>query len=165
MGSQGSTSTSAPVSAKSRLQSYDAGQKAIGGDAAMGGNYQAPAYERLGSGDYARVSAGLNAGTERQQGLALQQNDQAMADRGIYSSLNALRSNDSTREAYAPQFAANDATVMQMKAGDIAGANASAADAAKQKYESSWRPADYKAGLWNGTGGTVSSGNSGGWSI
>jgi len=165
MGSQNSTSSSTPVSAAQRLETYQAGQSAIGGDAAMGEAYSAPTYERLGEGDYARVSEGLNAGTERQQGLALKANDQAMADRGIYTSLNALRSNDSTREAYAPQFAANDAAVMQMKAQDVAGANAAAQDAAKQKYEASWRPADYKAGMWNGTGGTISSGSSGGWSI
>jgi len=131
----------------------------------MGGDYQTPTYERLGDGDYSRVSEGLNATTQRQQDLALKANDQAMADRGIYTSLNALRSNDTTRETYAPRFAANDATVMQMKAQDIAGANAAAQDAAKQKYEASWRPADYKAGLWNGTGGVISSGSSGGWSI
>jgi hypothetical protein len=167
MGSQDSKSSSAPVSAKTRLETYEKGTQAIQGDTSNygGEGYAVPAYERLGEGDYGRVSAGLNAGTERQQGLALKANDQAMADRGIYTSLNALRSNDSTREAYAPQFAANDATVMQMKAQDIAGANAAAQDAAKQKYEASWRPADYKAGLWNGTGGVISSGTSGGWSI
>lgn len=165
MGSQDSKSTSTPVSAEDRLKTYNAGWNALGGDSAMGGDYQTPTYERLGEGDYDRVKAGLDAGTERQQSLALKANDQEMADRGIYTSLNALRSNDTTRETYAPQFAANDATVVQMKAQDLAGANAAAQDAAKHKYEASWRPADYKAGLWNGTGGVISSGSSGGWSI
>lgn len=165
MGSQDSKSESAPVDAKSRLETYQAGQSALGGASAEGAAYQVPTYERLGEGDYARVNAGLNAGTERQQGLALKANDQAMSDRGIYTSLNALRSNDSIREAYAPQFAANDATTMQMKAQDLAGVNTAAMENANRKYESSWRPADYKAGLWNGTGGVVSSGGTSGWSV
>ena len=167
MGSQDSKSNSAPVDAKTRLDTYNKGTQAIQGDTSNygGASYQAPAYERLGEGDYARVNAGLNAGTDRQQTLALKQNNQAMSDRGIYTSLNALRSNDNTRETYAPQFAANDATTMQMKAQDIAGANANKAKTADQQYESSWRPADYKAGLWNGTGGVVSSGGTSGWSI
>ncbi len=167
MGSQGSSSASRPLTAKERSEAYTAGAGAIRGDTNNygGESYVAPKYERLGEGDYATVREGLNAGVTRQQQLALEANDQAMADRGIYSSLNALRSNASVREGYAPQFAANDATVVQMKAQDIAGANAAAQDAAKQKYEASWRPADYKAGLWNGTGGVISSGSSGGWSI
>jgi hypothetical protein len=167
MGSQDSKSSSAPVDAATRLDTYNKGTQAIQSDTSNygGEGYNAPVYERLGEGDYRRVSEGLNAGTTRQQQLALEANDQAMADRGIYSSLNALRSNASVREGYAPQFAANDAAVVQMKAQDIAGANAAAQDAAKQKYEASWRPADYKAGLWNGTGGVISSGSSGGWSI
>lgn len=43
--------------------------------------------------------------------------------------------------------------------------NAFNTEQAKQQYESQWRPADYKAGLWNGTGGIVSSSSGGGWSI
>ena len=163
MGSNNSGSTSTPLTAAQRLETYNAGMGAVGGT--QGSDYNAPTYERLGEGDYARVSAGLNAGTERQQGLALKANDQAMSDRGIYTSLNALRSNDSTREAYAPQFAANDAAVMQMKAQDIAGSNAASMENANRKYESTWRPADYRAGIWNGTGGVTSSSTGGGWSI
>jgi superfamily II DNA helicase RecQ len=119
----------------------------------------------MGEGDYARVRDGLNATTERQQSTALRANDQDAADRGIFTSLNALRLKNDTREAYAPQFAANDATTVQMKAQDVAGANTAAMENANRVYESKWRPADYKAGLWNGTGGVVSSGTSGGWSI
>lgn len=167
MGSQESKSQSAPVDAATRLDTYNKGTQAIKGDTSNygGESYVAPTYERLGEGDYNTVREGLNAGTTRREALALKANDQAMSDRGIFTSLNALRSNDSTREAFNPQFAANDAEVVRMKAQDIAGANAAAQDAAKQRYEASWRPADYKAGLWNGTGGVISSGTSGGWSI
>jgi len=127
--------------------------------------YQAPTIERMGEGDYAKVQAGLEAPIQRQQDLALRQNDQAMSDRGIYTSLNALRSNDSTREAYAPQFAGTAVTTANLKAGDISAANQAAMENANRQYESKWRPADYKAGIWNGTGGTISSGGTSGWSI
>ena len=165
MGSQGSTSNSAPVSAADRLKSYNAGWDAMGGNQQLGGADQAPTTERLGEGDYAKVQAGLEAPIQRQQDLALKQNDQAMSDRGIYTSLNALRSNDSTRETYAPQFAGTGVALANLKAGDIAATNTANMENANRQYESSWRPADYRAGLWNGTGGTISSGSSGGWSI
>jgi hypothetical protein len=166
MGSNGSTSASTVIPGWVRADTYNQAASALSKDAtAYGGDYKAPAIERLGEGDYSKVRDGLNASTTRQQDLGLQASDQAMSDRGIYTSLNALRANNDVRERYAPQFAANDATTMQMKATDIAGVNAANMENANRTYDASWRPADYKAGLWNGTGGTVSSGNSGGWSI
>ena len=167
MGSQDSKSQSAPVTAAQRSEAYAAGSKAIGADPNTygGAQYVAPSYERMGEGDYSRLRDGLNATTERQQSLALRDNDQDAADRGIFTSLNAMRLRNDTREAFAPQFAANDATTVQMKAQDLAGSNTAAMENANRAYESKWRPADYKAGLWNGTGGVVSSGASGGWSI
>lgn len=167
MGSNGSSQSSRPLTADERRAAYDAGVSAINNTdtTRFGGDYVAPTYERLGEGDYARLGAGLNAGTERQQDLALRGSNQDAADRGIYTSLNALRLNNDVRERYAPVFAGNDATLMQMKAGDVAGANAAAMENAGRKYDASWRPADYLAGIYNNTGGAVSSGKTSGWSI
>lgn len=36
---------------------------------------------------------------------------------------------------------------------------------AQQQYQSKWRPLDYLAGIYNGTGGVISSSSGGGWSI
>lgn len=167
MGSNSSQQSSRPLTAGERLDAYQTGVNAINATdrSNLGGDYVAPEFERLGEGDYARLGAGLNAGTERQQNLALRDSDQDAADRGIYTSLNALRLNNDVRERYAPQFAANDATLMQMKAGDVTAANAAAMENAGRKYDASWRPADYLAGIYNNTGGAVSSGKTSGWSI
>lgn len=167
MGSQESKSSSAPVTAAQRLETYQAGQGAIQADNSMygGSGYVAPRQERLGEGDYAQLRAGLEAPIRRREGQALQDTDQAMADRGIYTSLNALRARNDTAERFDPQYTEAGAATTQMKAADIAAANAAAMENANRKYEASWRPADYKAGLWNGTGGVISSGTSGGWSI
>lgn len=163
MGSQ--SASSRPLTAKERLAAYNAGTNAIQGTdtSQFGGTYEAPVHERLGGGDYEALRSGLNASTERQQDLALRDSDQDASDRGIYTSLNALRLNNDVRERYAPVFAGTDATVAQMRAGDIESANAAAMENANRRYESSWRGADYLSGLYNNTGGSVSS--SGGWSI
>lgn len=39
------------------------------------------------------------------------------------------------------------------------------ADQTQKQYDAKWRPMDYLQGLWNGTGGSVSSSTGGGWSI
>lgn len=183
MGSQGSSSSSRPLTAAERSESYLSGRSQISNDPGnYGAAYVAPLIERrdnperLSQGDWEKLQAGLEAPIARQQQLALKENDQAMSDRGIFTSLNAIRSNDSTRETFAPQFAAAGATATQMKAEDInrtnnllaadtAAVNAANMENANRRYESGWRPADYKAGLWNGTGGVISGGSAGGWSI
>jgi hypothetical protein len=38
-------------------------------------------------------------------------------------------------------------------------------DEAQRRYDSQWRPLDYLQGLWNETGGTISSSGSSGWKI
>lgn len=167
MGSQDSSSQSAPVDAATRLDTYNKGTQAIQGDRSNygGTGYKAPTYERLGEGDYAAVRSGLEAPIDRAKSVDMEASNQAMSDRGIYTSLNALRANNDVSERYAPQYAGVGAAVTNLKAGDIAGANTAKMENANREYEASWRPADYKAGLWNGTGGVVSSGGSGGWSI
>lgn len=169
MGSQGSSSESKPLTAEERLASYKAGMSAINPSYA---SYQAPQMERI-STDYNQLqndlTEGYSAPIQRQQDLALQANDQAMSDRGIYTSKNALDLNNDVREAYAPQFANAGANAINARYGlqmqDITNANANKLAIANNQYESSWRPLDYRAGIWNGTGGVVSSSNSGGWSI
>lgn len=169
MGSQESQSTSAPVSPAQRLETYQKGMSAINPTFAK---YNAPNTERLAV-NYNQLQNDLATGYEapirRAQTVDLQAADQAMADRGIYTSLNALRARNDVNERYIPQYAQAGANAtnsrMQLQEGDIAAQNAIAMENANRLYESKWRPEDYKAGVWNGTGGVVSTGTSGGWSI
>jgi hypothetical protein len=134
--------------------------------------YQSPETERL-SADYDqlqdRLTEGYTAPIDRARARQMQQSNQDMSDRGIYTSLNAIRANNSVDEGYIPQYAQAGANATnaryQLEAGDIAAANAAKMENANRTYEAKWRPEDYKAGVWNGTGGVVSSGKTGGWSI
>ena len=169
MGSQNTSSSSRPLTAAERLSSYNAGMGAISPSYT---SYKAPTVERL-STNYNQLqndlTSGYSAPIQRQQDLAIQANDQAMADRGIFTSKNALDLNNDVREAYAPQFANAGANAIAQRYGlqtqDIANTNANKLTIADKQYESGWRPLDYKAGMWNGTGGVISSSTGGGWSI
>lgn len=169
MGSQDSKSSSAPVTADQRLETYNTGVEAMNPHFA---NYEAPNIERLDT-DYGKLQSDLTSGytapIDRAKIIDMKRNDQAMADRGIYTSMNAIKSNNDVSERYIPQYAMAGANATNqryaLQAQDIAGANANKLTIADKQYESKWRPEDYKAGLWNGTGGTISSGTSGGWSI
>ena len=172
MGSQSSGSTSRPLTAQERQDVYTAGMQNLGADIPTA-TYQAPTQQRLTNGDYNKLQgdllAGYTAPIDRAKSVDLKASDQAMADRGIYTSLNAIRANNDVNERYIPQYAAAGANATNkrydLQTAENAAGNQMAMDNAKQVYESKWRPADYKAGLWNGTGGTISSGTSGGWSI
>jgi hypothetical protein len=59
----------------------------------------------------------------------------------------------------------NYAAQQQANQAGATAANTWAADQAQKQYDAKWRPMDYLQGLWNGTGGSVSSSTGGGWSI
>lgn len=121
--------------------------------------------QTLTGGDYQALQQGYEAPIQRQQDLALKQNNQDMADRGIFTSLNAVRSNDNTRETFAPQFAAARAKALEMKAAEQTQGNQ--INAANEQAK--WRPADYLQSLWTGGKGQTTNGSSfaanGGFSI
>jgi hypothetical protein len=114
--------------------------------------------QTLTGGDYAALQQGYEAPIQRQQDLALKQNNQDMADRGIFTSLNAVKSNDNTRETFAPQFAAAGAKALEMKAAEQTQGNQIGAANEQNK----WKTADYLQNMWLGGKGQTSLGNSSG---
>lgn len=115
--------------------------------------------QTLTSGDYDALARGYEAPIQRQQDLALAQNDQEAADRGIYSSLNAFRLKNATREGFAPQFAAAGAKALEMKAAEQTQGN----QLALANEQAKWRLPEYLQSLWTGGKGQTSSGSSSGF--
>lgn len=194
MGSQGSSSTSTPLTGAQRAEAYQSGLSNMFGvsaadfkkqnPTAMPGEYtptaNAGAARVLNNGDYNKlqgdVLAGNTAGLDYAKNKDLKEADNDAAKRGVWSSGLVLQSKKDIDSAYAPAYAkaGGDATSQRyaLETADLAAQNnrdatnaAFTADQKNKQYESKWRPADYLAGVWNGTGGTVSSGTSGGWSI
>ncbi len=114
--------------------------------------------QTLTGGDYEALTKGYEAPIQRQQDLALAQNDQEAADRGIFSSLNAFRLKNATREAFAPQFAAAGSKALEMKAGEQTQGN----QIALANEQAKWRLPEYLQSLWTGGRGSVTSGSSSG---
>lgn len=135
------------------------------------GQFQAPEYQ--GFGDYDQLEENIlssrYAPIDRARDMAREDFNQSASDRGIWSSGLALEGEMDIDERFAPQYSAAgaDAAVQRygMEAQDLAQQNQYGLSAADMEYQSRWRPADYLSGIWNQTGGTISSGSSGGWSI
>lgn len=124
-------------------------------------SYVAPTQKTLTDGDYEALTRAVTAPLDQAKKIDMAASDQAMADRGIYTSLNALRNNNDVSEKYAPAYAQAGGVAVNAKANELtqgntmAMQNAAAIDAAK------WRPADYIANLY-GAGKGSSSSSSGG---
>jgi hypothetical protein len=105
--------------------------------------------ERLAA-DYA--AAGAEAATQR---YGMQQQDNSMWN--SWAQANADRAQQNTQFNSQGQNAWDQWDTQALR--DY---NQTQAD---KGYEAKWRPLDYLQGLWNQTGGTVSSSSGGGWSI
>lgn len=110
--------------------------------------------------DYAQANqfALANAQMKNQTALANASNQNAWnqsANQYALSRAALLNQYNQAQDNYANQFNLAKASAQQQ----------AALTNAQKQYESAWRPADYYQGLWNGTGGVISSGNSSGWSI
>lgn len=82
------------------------------------------------------------------------------------SNTGMLNEGDLARANAANQFNLNNYTAQQQANLATAGAqNTWNADQTQKSFDAQWRPYDYLQGLWNGTGGSVSSSTGGGWSI
>jgi hypothetical protein len=186
MGSNDTKSTSAPLTADQRAATYNAGMQSMGGTPSY--QYQRPKYERPQTerltADYDGLQRDLTSGYTAALDYAKERDtrdvDSSLASRGVWSSGLSQQAINDVNSSYAPQYARAGADATNARYGlqtaDIqgnnanninvaAGQNEANASAADKEYESKWRPADYKAGVWNGTGGVVSSSNTSGWSI
>lgn len=171
MGSNESSSTSRPLDAGERLASYRTGMTAINPQFSY---YQSPQLERLSGGDYDRLESSIvdsrTAPLNRAWDLERETINQEMSDRGLWASgVPAQRMQQRFEEAYVPVFKQAGAEAAQQRYGlqsdEQARMNQAALDIANRQYESQWRPLDYKSGIWNNTGGVISSSTGGGWSI
>lgn len=186
MGGNSSKSESRPLTATERKQAYEAGISSMSGSLGSdyfsdsgalntsGLGYTKPDYEALGGGDYDAYENSIynSAASKLDTAWGNRQEDvnQSMADRGLWASGVAEQvMQDDYNENWLPQYqqAANQAAQQRytMQAADLANKNSFNQTNAEQDYNSRWRPLDYAQGLYNGTGGVISSSNSGGWSI
>lgn len=171
---------------------------------------ESPEYQRMSDGDYEALQKALydgsTAGLKTQETNWRDQSNQSMANRGIWSSGMAERSQNDITDKLADTYAraganavttrygmqqqdlqglnsynlannqgfnnytlgaASNANQLQSindsyalsRAGLLNEANANASNAALQ---AAWQPATFLSGIWNGTGGTISNGSSGG---
>jgi hypothetical protein len=191
MGGNDSTSSSRPLNAKERAAAYQAGIKNIGDSTGNSGlfslgndgnytldtsglAYNAPAYNQLDNGDYAslekNIVASRTAPLDEAWRKAQETMNQDASDRGLWSSGMPIKNEqDYYAQNFLPAYqqAGADAAIQRytMQQQDLQGQNAQNMANAQQNYESKYRPLDYLQGLYNGTGGVISSGGSTGWSI
>ncbi len=186
MGGNDSTTSSRPLTAAERADSYNAGISSMRGT--LGGNYftsdgqmhtgnlqyKSPTYQAQNGGDYEGLQQNIynSAANHLNTAWGNRSNDMrsSMGNRGLWSSGVAEQvMADDYNENWLPQYtqAANNAatTRYQIQAADNANQNTFNQTNAEQEYNSKWRPLDYSSGLYNGTGGVVSSTNTSGWNI
>lgn len=176
MGSNSTESKSTPVSPEQRAATYQQGIKNISEsqNAMPWAAYEAPNRETLSGGDYNRLEQNIvtsrMAPIQSAMDRRFRDIDQSMSDRGLYTSgLPDQAKNRVMAENFLPaitQAGAEAATQRYgMQSAENQAGNTFNLENAKQKYDSDWRPKEYLQGLWNGTGGTISSSTGGGWSI
>lgn len=186
MGSNETESSSRPLTADERAQTYDASKARLAQYIPSGTlNYSAATspgvaktltgsdYDALEQSLYNSQLAGIDTAVKRKN----EDINQSASDRGLWASGVPIANQHEFYADYvlpAYQKAAADAATQrfQLQSGEnqmlnnynMAGAQL-ATDKEKSAYETTWRPADYWQGVWNGTGGIISNSSGGGWSI
>jgi len=172
MGSNKTSSNSAPVTAEDRQKTYEYAVNNLWGVIPKT-NYEAYKPQTITGGDYGKLQndllSGYTAAIDRAKSQDSERLDSDLAKRGIWSSGLAVRAQNDLDERYIPQYASAGANATQARYGlqtqEMTNVNALNSAEKDRVYQSQWRPADYLAGIWNGTGGVVSSSSGGGWSI
>lgn len=189
MGSNSTSSNSTPLSAEQRQGIYRTAMSELGGSLFDTG-YKSPGYtdsgpaRSLSDGDYNRFEQRvLDSRLAPLKQYEMQAREQADADlnkRGLFKSGIGVRTQNDITDKFADNYqqAGADAATQRyaMEQQDLnamnqyglarsAAANQFYSTEADRQYQAKWRPADYLAGVWNGTGGVVSSSSGGGWSI
>lgn len=191
MGDNSTSSTSTPLTGEQREAIYSFARKNLQNEMPGPDAYQAPTMastrgpQTLSNGDYNRLEENIRnskySGLDRAWDQRKSDINQDAADRGIWASgVPTQVMAEEYRTNFAPQYAAaaSDAATQRyaLQSGENKDVNAYDLNAANQinafnlnradkAYESKWRRADYNQGLWNQTGGAVSSSSGGGWSI
>jgi|LGOV01.1.fsa_nt_gb hypothetical protein len=177
-GSNSSKSSSRPLNARERKDIFNTGissvQEATPWLQSQNLDYQAPEMQRLAGGDYDQLEQSLlgsqTSMLDSQWANRKDSINQDMADRGLYASgIGAQAENEIFASDFLPAYqqAAAGATAQRygMESQDNAMANQMAMSNAGQDFASQWAPYEYLMGLYNNTGGTISSSKSGGWNF
>jgi hypothetical protein len=136
--------------------------------------YTAPEYKALNNGDYNALEQNIiqsrTAPLDEAWRKSRETINQDAADRGLWSSGVPIKNEqDFYAQNFLPAYqqAGADAAVQRytMQQQDLQNQNSANMENAQRQYESPWRFLDYGQGLYNQTGGVVSSGGSSGWSI
>ena len=152
--------------------------------------YRTPGYVYTGvprtmsGGDYDRLEDSIVssrwAPLQRYEQIARERTDEDLNKRGIWSSGLATQAQGDVTEQFIPQYAAAGAEAAgqryglqsqeqqflnQLTAQEAARETAYRQAEAQQKYASQWAPLEYLMGLYNQTGGAISSGKSGGFNF
>lgn len=130
--------------------------------------YVAPTQKTLSRGDYGALQQSLTDGytapLDYAKGKDIQNFNNSAGAKGIWSSGLAVKGENDINQGYAGQYAkaGADATAKRydLQSAENSQGNAMGLETALQRYNAAWRPADFRSGVWNGTGGTVSSGGS-----
>lgn len=163
-GGGSSAQRSGQMSAGQRQAIYNqamANVKLPGGDA-----YDAPEQKMLTGGDYDNLQGslvqGYTAPLDYAKGRDIEMFNNSAGAKGIWSTGLALKGEQDINSGYAPQYAkaGADATNKRydLQTTENAAGNAMNLETALQKYNATWRPQDYKAGVFSQTGGGTSTG-------
>jgi len=182
-GSNSQSSSSRPLTGPERANVYNWGLDSIVGQHGLPYKgreeyqpyirYDAVKPQTLTDGDYDKLQSdmlsGYVSGIDRAKAVDSERLDADLAKRGIWSSGLAVRAQNDLTERYAPQYTAAGGQATQARYGlqsqELGNVNMMNASEADKVYQSKWRPAEYLSGLWNGTGGAVSSGSGSGWNF
>lgn len=174
-GSNSSDNSSRPLTAQERSDIFT---QAIGdiGKAQTSMNtpgYTAPTFQGLSGGDYNALQdsilKGATSGLDYAKGQDMKNLDNDLAKRGIWSSGLAEQAIGDLNAKYAPQYekAGADATTSRynLQSQESNAQNTFNLANAQQTNSSQWKPLEFLQGLWNGTGGAISSGGSSGFNF
>jgi hypothetical protein len=167
------TSTSRPLTGPERAELYAYGANSISGSApAFAGvaNYTTPTFQGLSGGDYDRLEQNIVtsrlAPLQAAYGQQSSKLDSDLARRGIYSSGAATQAQNDLTSSFLPQINAASAEAAAQRYGlqnsELTNRNQFNLENASRNYNTQWKPYEFAQGIWNGTGGAVSSGASSG---
>ena len=190
MGSSGGTTESKSLTGAERANIFNYGMSSVGSGQNSGifnntgytaPEYQSSNYQQMAGGDYnayrQALYDGSTAGLRQYEGDARAGIDQSLSDRGLWSSgIAQAAQNDLTEgiaDSYAQAGANSTAQALAMKQQDLQGMNTFNQNAtamenqfnqgnAQQEYAAKWAPLEYLLGMYNQTGGAVSTSKGGG---
>lgn len=174
-GSNSGSNSSRPLTGPERAQAFNYGISSVQGGLSQlpYAQYTETAPRTLSGGDYDRLEQSIvesrTAPILRQYTLAKDRLNEDLASRGIWSSGLATRAEGDLYERTLPVLSAASGEAAAQRYGlqaqELGRTDAMRGEEASKAYDSKWRPLDYLAGIYNNTGGAISSSKSSGWNF